>query len=67
MPGPAVEGDTLHFAAALVHRMDYLVTWNQTHLANPNKRTHLLVVCTRLGYLMPEVVTPDLMILENTP
>jgi hypothetical protein len=47
MPGPAVEGDALHFAAALVHRMDYLLTWNQAHLANPNKRTHLLVICAR--------------------
>jgi hypothetical protein len=67
MPAPAVEGDALHFAAALVHRIDYLMTWNQRHLANPNKRTHLLVVCARLGYLPPEIVTPDLLILENTP
>lgn len=65
MPAPAVDGDAIHFAAALVHKMDYLMTWNQKHLANPNKRTHLLVVCARLGYLAPEIVTPDLMNLEN--
>jgi hypothetical protein len=67
MPGPAVEGDAVHFAGALVHHMDYLMTWNQKHLANPNKRTHLTVVCARLGYLAPEIVTPDLMTLENRP
>jgi len=67
MPAPAVEGDAIHFAVALVHRMDYLMTWNQKHLANPNKRMHLLVVCARLGYLAPEIVTPDLMILEKKP
>jgi predicted nucleic acid-binding protein len=65
MPAPAVEGDALHLAAAVVHRIDYLMTWNQKHLANPNKRTHLMVVCARLGYLSPEIVTPDLMMLED--
>jgi len=61
MPGPAAQGDALHLAVALVHQMDHLVTWNQQHLANQNKRAHLLVVCARLGYLLPEIVTPDLM------
>jgi hypothetical protein len=63
MPGPTIEGDCVHVAAAMVHRMDYLLTWNQAHLANPNKRTHLMVICARLGYLAPEIVTPDLMTL----
>lgn len=67
MPGPASEGDALHVAAALVHRMDHLLTWNQQHLANRNKRTHLQVVCARLGYLLPELVTPDLMFLGDSP
>lgn len=67
MPAPAEEGDALHVAAALVHRMDHLVTWNQQHLANQNKRTHLQVVCARLGYLLPEVTTPDLMITGDLP
>lgn len=65
MPGPAVEGDAVHLAVAMVHRMEYLLTWNQKHLANPNKRTHLLIVGARLGYLVPEIVTPDLMNMEN--
>jgi hypothetical protein len=65
MPGPAVAGDALHMAAAIVHRMDHLLTWNQKHLANPNKRTHLMVVCGRAGVRLPEIVTPDLMFLEG--
>ncbi len=65
MPRPAVEGDAMHLAAAVVHRIEYLMTWNQKHLANPNKRTHLMIACARLGYLMPQIVTPDLMIVEN--
>jgi hypothetical protein len=67
MPGPAAEGDALHVAVTLVHQMDHLVTWNQRHLANQNKRTHLQVVCARLGYLLPEIVTPDLMIYGESP
>ncbi len=65
MPGPAVEGDALHVAAATIHRMDYLLTWNQKHLANPNKRTHFAVICARLNLPAPQIVTPDLLILEN--
>src|SRR3990172_5888249 len=49
MPAPAVEGDALHLAVAIVHRMDYLLTWNVKHLANPNKRTHLAALLMRLG------------------
>jgi len=64
MPGPAVEGDALHLAVSLVHRMDYLLTWNQRHLANPNKRTHLAVICARLNLVPPQIVTPDLLIVE---
>ena len=65
MPAPAVQGDAVHVAAAIVHRMDYLLTWNQKHLANPNKRTHLAVICARLQLPMPQIVTPDLLNLEN--
>jgi hypothetical protein len=65
MPGPAVEGDALHVAFSMVHRIEYLLTWNQKHLANPRKRTHLAVIGNRLGLLMPQIVTPDLMIMED--
>jgi hypothetical protein len=61
MPGPSVEGDAIHVAAATIHRMDYLLTWNVKHLANPNKRTHFAVICMRLGLAAPQLVTPDLL------
>ena len=57
MPGP-LEGDAVHVATAIFHRMDYLLTWNVKHLANPNKRTHLLTVCMRAGFVSPAIVTP---------
>ena len=60
MPGP-LEGDALHVAACVHHGMDYLLSWNVRHLANPNKRTHLAAVCYRLGKLPPEIVTPNML------
>jgi hypothetical protein len=59
MPGPVEEGDALHVAVAVVHQMDFVLTWNVRHLANPNKRTHLRTVCARCGYTIPELVTPE--------
>jgi hypothetical protein len=64
MPGPANEGDAFHLAVSIVHRLDYLLTWNQKHLANPNKRTHLTIIAARAKLRLPDVVTPDLMRLE---
>jgi predicted nucleic acid-binding protein len=61
MPAPAIAGDALHVATAAVHRMDYILSWNVRHLANPNKRMHLAVICMRLNLSAPQLVTPDLL------
>lgn len=61
MPNPAVSGDAIHVAAATLYQMDYLVTWNIRHLANPNKREHMAAVCLRLGLIPPQIVTPDML------
>jgi hypothetical protein len=59
MPKPPDGGDALHVATATLHRMDYVLTWNIRHMANPNKRTHFGVICMRLGLTPPMFVTPD--------
>lgn len=41
-------GDALHVAVASIYKMDYLLTWNCTHLANAQKKRHLRVINTRL-------------------
>ena len=61
MPGPSISGDAMHVAVAVVHGMDFMLTWNVQHLANPNKRTHLAVICMRLGVAPPTIVTPDML------
>ncbi|MFM9958926.1 MAG: hypothetical protein ACKVZJ_12715 [Phycisphaerales bacterium] len=50
--------DALHLAFCAVHGVDYLLTWNCQHLANPNKATHLAVLCGRKALHSPTIVTP---------
>ena len=57
-------GDALHLATACVNEMDFLLTWNIRHLANPNKQEHLMVINRRLGLLTPIIVTPEMLWLE---
>lgn len=60
MPQP-IAGDAIHVAVATVYGMDYMLTWNVRHLANVNKAEHLTVICRRVGYVPPRILTPDLL------
>lgn len=44
---------------ATVAGMDYMLTWNIQHLANPNKTQHLNVVCLEFGLIPPRIRRPD--------
>lgn len=60
-------GDAIHLAAACVCEMDFLLTWNIRHLANPNKTRHLTEINRRLGLLTPQIVTPETLWSEDEP
>jgi predicted nucleic acid-binding protein len=60
MPGP-LRGDAIHLAIAAYYGIEYLLSWNVKHLANPNKRVHLAQVLARAGKAPPLVVTPDVL------
>jgi hypothetical protein len=51
--------DAAHVAAAAVHAIDYLLTWNCKHLANAQIARRIAVVCEKLGRRMPIICTPD--------
>jgi predicted nucleic acid-binding protein len=53
-----VAGDALHVAVASYYKMDYLLTWNCTHLANARKKQHLRRINARLRLDTPEIITP---------
>jgi hypothetical protein len=50
--------DALHVAIATVHGMDYLLTWNCTHIANATLREPIESVCRASGYEPPAICTP---------
>ena len=52
------ELDALHIAIAAVNGMDYLVTWNCTHIANAVTLPDVYAVCRSNGYEPPFVCTP---------
>jgi hypothetical protein len=58
-------GDAVHLAVACVHEVDFLLTWNIRHLANPNKLDHLTVINRRLGLLTPRIATPEMLWMEG--
>lgn len=56
--------DAFHLALASVHDVEYLVTWNYSHLANASKRTHIEVLNRRLHLPNPIICSPEELILE---
>lgn len=50
--------DALHIACATYHGIDVLLTWNCTHIANPEKLPVMRGLCAAKGYRLPELVTP---------
>jgi hypothetical protein len=57
--------DALHIAIATVHGMDYLLTWNCTHIANATLRGLIESVCRANGYEPPVICTPEELISED--
>jgi predicted nucleic acid-binding protein len=56
---PASAGpDALHVAIAVVHGVDYLLTWNCRHIDNAALRPLLRSACAAAGYRCPEICTP---------
>jgi len=58
LPKKATE-DALHIALATVHGMDYLLTWNCTHIANAQIRNVVAAVAYDHGYGVPVICTPE--------
>jgi hypothetical protein len=60
VPLPTTAGaDAAHIAAAAYHRIDFLMTWNSTHIANAELRPRVERVCRENGHPAPVLCTPD--------
>ncbi len=51
--------DALHIAISAVHGVQYLVTWNFTHIANATMRSRIELVCREAGFEPPIICTPE--------
>ena len=51
--------DAVHIATAAVHSIDFLLTWNSTHIANAELRPIIEQACRDNGYAAPTLCTPD--------
>jgi hypothetical protein len=53
------EIDAYHVAIAAVNGVEYLLTWNCTHIANAYTRPRIEAACRILGYEPPTICTPQ--------
>lgn len=51
--------DAFHLACAAVHGVDYLLTWNCTHIANAVIIPEVRTVCLLAGFKCPHICTPQ--------
>ena len=51
--------DAFHIALSVVKGMDYLLTWNCTHIANAALRGPIEAACRSAGYRVPVICTPE--------
>jgi hypothetical protein len=51
--------DAAHIALCVVHGIDFLLTWNCTHIANAAYQPIIHSVCDGFGFAMPVICTPD--------
>lgn len=51
--------DAYHISVAAVHGVEFLLTWNCNHIANPALRTRIESVCRTMGFEPPVICTPQ--------
>jgi hypothetical protein len=63
---PSVAGrDAFHIAAAGVHRMDFLLTWNCKHIDNPFIADRMRVCFSEAGVHLPVICTPEQFLFDD--
>ena len=61
---PQFLSDAQHIAIAVVHNIEYLVSWNYKHIVNETKRQHINDVCLAAGYQPATLCTPEALMEE---
>lgn len=58
--------DALHIAIAAIGGMEFIVTWNFTHINNPFTKMMIRQAVENAGYECPEIVSPDAFLGDET-
>jgi hypothetical protein len=58
IPAKAIE-DSLHIAIATLHHVDFLLTWNCRHIANPVIQEGIAEYLEQRGLFLPIICTPE--------
>ncbi len=58
IPAKAAE-DSLHIAIAVSHAVDYLLTWNCKHIANPELQRKIMDYLSEQKLFLPFICTPE--------
>jgi len=58
IPAKAAE-DALHISIATVHAMNFLLTWNCKHIANPEIQKRIALYLEEQGLFLPFICTPE--------
>ena len=56
---PRAVADAMHIAIAAAHGVEYLLTWNCTHIANAQMRPSIERLCREEGFEPPILCTPE--------
>jgi hypothetical protein len=56
---PRAATDAGHIAVAARNSIDFLLTWNCTHIANAEILSRINFVVAEAGYFLPTICTPD--------
>lgn len=56
---PTKPGDAVHLAVASIHEVDYVLTWNYAHIANPVVQDKLTEIASNRGFSPPFLVSPE--------
>ncbi len=56
---PTKTMDAAHLAISTSHSIDYLLTWNYSHMANSNAQERLESLCEELDLTSPLMVSPE--------
>jgi hypothetical protein len=61
---PKATADAFHIAVSVLSGMDFLLTWNCTHIANATFRHHIQNVCESKGFEAPTICTPEELLIK---